>query len=97
MSTTIINAAPTPIASPVESRVGFAISQSAPALTPYLDLQVHVLAVIEQSLPARAATAVATEDLVESLLDGEIRLEEQALRSALAQRAEDLLHLLDGL
>jgi hypothetical protein len=68
-----------------------------PGDSPDLDLQVDVLAVVEQALTAGAAPTVAAEDLVEGLLDGEVLLEQQALRRALAQRSKHLLHLLDGL
>ena len=59
-----------PIASPVETLVGFAGSQSPRRLAADLDDELDVLAVVEEALGAGASTAaVAPEDLVERLFD----------------------------
>src|SRR6185312_10024416 len=52
-------------------------------------------AVVEDPLPAGAAPAEAAEDLVERLLDRQVRLEEELLRGALAEGAQHLIHALD--
>jgi hypothetical protein len=44
-----------------------------------LDLQVYVLAVVEQAPPSGPAATIAPENLVERFLDGQVPLEEQAL------------------
>src|SRR5438132_9117185 len=60
-----------------------------------LDLQVHVFPIIEQALPASTSAAVATENLVESILDREILLKQDSLGRSFTKRAENLLHPFD--
>src|SRR5689334_10860776 len=68
----------------------------AAGLTPDLDLQLHVFAVVEQALAAAASARVAAENFVQGLLDGDLGLPEQALNAPLSKGAQHLFHLLDG-
>jgi len=90
VSTTIMTAAPTPIASPVDSRVGAGSLPVGGGLAADLDGELEVLAVASsrRSPPARPA-AVAPEDLVERVLDRDRRQEQQLLGLAEPQRAQD--------
>ena len=69
----------------------------AVGLAPDLHAELDVLAVVENARRAGAlSAAVAPEDLVERLLDRACRQEQQLLRLAVAERAEDLIHALDA-
>jgi predicted phosphoribosyltransferase len=60
-----------------------------------LDLEMDVLAVVEQPLPAGPTAAVARKISSSASSIGMSAWKEELLRRALAQRSQDLLHALD--